>query len=458
MSTDAQPAPATRASCDAHRQWRAILVVIGATMAMGLGFGSLALTSIFMRPLEADFGWTRAETSLAYAIASVGMALGGLGWGWASDRVRHRTLFAIGGSGMVFSVLAMSGIQSLWQLYLTNAILAGLGFAVIYTPLLSTTGEWFLARRGLAVGIVTAGGALGQGLLPFAANKLIDDLGWRTAYVSVALTMLVMLAVALPLIRQPARAEPGPDQTVTEFDGGSSSGERIRVGLLALAAFLCCTCMGMPLVHLASFVTLICGSPSLGATSLLIAMLFGTIGRVFFGLLADRLGYLASYASASTLQTLAVFAYPALGDSLSIMALSAVFGFGFAGNMTCLVLCVRGAVPVHRFGAALGIVMLVAWIGMGGGGYVGGALFDSTGSYVAAFVLAGAAGVLNLVVIAAIAFARRAAWTPQPASIAALEQFGAGALQPLPSNNDVPFTPADAFDPRRFLPAWVHPR
>lgn len=419
MSIDAQPGPAACASCDAHRKWRGIFVVIGATMAMGLGFGSLALTSIFMRPLEADFGWVRAETSLAYAIASVGMALGGLGWGWASDRVGHRTLFTIGGSGMVLSVLAMSGIQSLWQLYLANAILAGFGFAVLYAPLLSTTGEWFEARRGLAVGIVTAGGALGQGLLPFAANILIDNLGWRTAYASIALTMLILLAAALPLVRHPGRAEPGRGQAMPQVRNGSRSSERIRVGLLALAALLCCACMGMPLVHLVSFVTMTCGSPSLGAASLLIAMLFGTIGRVFFGLLADRLGYLTSYASASALQTLAVLAYPTLGDSLSIMALSAVFGFGFAGNMTCLVLCVRETVPAQRFGTTLGFVSLVAWIGMGGGGYLGGALFDSTGSYVSAFVLAGAAGVLNLVVLAAIAFTRRAAWSAPPQSIAA---------------------------------------
>jgi len=61
--------------------------------------------------------------------------------------------------------------------------------------------------------------------------------------------------------------------------------------------------------------------------------------------------------------------------------LSAIFGFGFAGNMTCLVLCVQDAVPAQRFGAALGMVMSVAWAGMGIGGYAGGALFDMYLSY-----------------------------------------------------------------------------
>jgi len=167
--------------------------------------------------------------------------------------------------------------------------------------------------------------------------------------------------------------------------------------------------MGMPLVHLASFVTMICGSPSIGATSLLVAMLFGTVGRISFGLLADRIGYLPSYAGASLIQTIAVGTYPLLDNSLSILALSAVFGFGFAGNMTCLVLCIREAVPAQRFGSTLGLVMLIAWLGMGAGGYTGGALFDATGSYVAALLLASAAGILNLVVIAIMTIMKVAA-------------------------------------------------
>lgn len=409
MSTHAQPRPADRAPADSIQSMRAILVVIGATVAMAMGFGSLGLTSIFMRPLEAEFGWTRAETSLAYAIASAGMALGGLGWGWASDRVGIRILFAIGGSVMVLSVLAMSAVETVWQFYLANAVLACLGFSVLYAPLLAATGDWFEARRGLAVGIVTAGGALGQGVLPFSANTLIDALGWRLAYASVALTMLVVLATSLPLVRRPDHSLRPRHQPLTQRSCGPGASERLRVTMLSVAAFLCCVCMGMPIVHLASFVTIVCGSPSIGATSLLVAMLFGTVGRVCFGLLADHIGYLRSYAGASMLQTIAVLAYPTVGHDLSIMALSAVFGFGFAGNMTCLVLCIREAVPVQRFGGALGVVMLVAWLGMGVGGYVGGALFDSTGNYVAAFLLASAAGVLNLLVLAALALVCRTA-------------------------------------------------
>src|SRR5262245_7018307 len=83
----------------------------------------------------------------------------------------------------------------------------------------------------------------------------------------------------------------------------------------------------------------------------------------------------------SSIQSVCVMAFPALGSDLSFMALSAIFGFGFAGNMTCVSLCVRQAVPINRFGSAIGVVMMVAWAGMASGGYVAGVLFDLSRSY-----------------------------------------------------------------------------
>src|SRR5215470_7249698 len=107
---------------------RAVLAVVGGTVGMALGFGCLALTSVFMESLEQAFGWSRAEVSLGYAIAAAGMAVGGLVWGRLSDRVDIRVLLAIGGAGMVLSVLAMSATQSLWHYYAANLVLGGFGF------------------------------------------------------------------------------------------------------------------------------------------------------------------------------------------------------------------------------------------------------------------------------------------------------------------------------------------
>jgi MFS family permease len=386
---------------------RGVLVVLAATLAMAMGFGGLGLITVFMGPMEADLGWSRSDTSLGYALSTAGMAIGGLLWGRLSDRMDVRLLLAVGASGMVTSLLAMATLQSLPVFYIANLIYGGFGFSVLYSPLLSTSGEWFPERRGLMMGLVTAGGALGQGLLPFFASLLINAFGWRWAFAGVACTFLVALGLALPVLRWPQ----GARAPVLTSGGGSevASSETVVITFLALAAFLCCLCMGVPVVHLASFIGAVCSSPSIGVNSLVIAMAAGAVGRVCCGLIADRIGPLKAYAIASSIQTACVMLFPALADGVSLMALSAIFGFGFAGNMTCLTLCVRQAVPAHRFGGAIGAVMMVAWAGMASGGYLGGVLFDLSLSYTLSFMVAGITGVLNLAVIGALAATRNAA-------------------------------------------------
>jgi MFS family permease len=390
---------------------RGVLVVLATTVAMAMGFGGLGLITVFMGPMEADLGWSRSDTSLGYALSTAGMALGGLFWGRLSDRMDVRLLFAVGGSGMVASPLAMSILQSLPAFYIAHVVYGAFGFSVLYSPLLSTSGEWFPKRRGLVMGLVTAGGALGQGLLPFFASYLIHTFGWRWALVGVGCTLLMALGLTLPVLRWPQGTRAPVTTSASAPEMARAEGR--RVAFFALAAFLCCMCMGVPVVHMASFIGAVCGSPSIGVNSLVIAMTAGAVGRVCCGLIADRIGPLKAYSIASSIQTACVIAFPALGDSMSFMALSAIFGFGFAGNMTCLSVCVRQTVPANRFGGAIGVVMMVAWAGMAAGGYVGGVLFDLSLSYTLSFLLAGLAGVLNLAVIAVFATTKDVSSLPE---------------------------------------------
>src|SRR4051812_473997 len=210
------------------------LVVLAATVAMAMGFGGLGLITVFMGPIEGDLGWSRSDTSLGYALSTAGMAIGGVFWGRLSDRTDVRFLFAIGSTGMVASLLAMSMLHTLPVFYIAHFVYGGLGFSVLYSPLLATTGEWFPKQRGLVMGLVTAGGALGQGLLPYFASSLINAFGWRWAFVGIDGTLLAALALALPLLRWPE----GTTAPV-QFSAGTVDTAKARmntVTILALAA------------------------------------------------------------------------------------------------------------------------------------------------------------------------------------------------------------------------------
>ncbi len=387
---------------------RGALVVLAATLAMAAGFGGLGLITVFMGPMESDLGWSRSQTSLGYAMSTAGMAIGGVIWGRLSDRIDLRLPLAVAASGMIGALLIMATLRSLPVFYVASIVYGALGFSALYAPLLSTSGEWFPQQRGLVMGIVTSGGALGQGLLPFMANLLIAAFGWRWAFAGMACTFLLVLGFALPLLKWPQGRRPprpGPDH------GPQLAGpERAAIGVLGLAAFLCCLCMGIPVVHMANFIGMVCASPRLGVESLVMAMSCAAVGRVCYGFIADRIGPLRAYGLASLTQTGCVLLFPTLADSLSLLALSAIFGFGFGGDMTCFSLCVRRVVPANRFGAAMGAVMMMAWVGMAAGGYLGGLLFEMSQSYTASFLLAGLAGVFNLAALAAIEASRDRAW------------------------------------------------
>jgi predicted MFS family arabinose efflux permease len=247
------------------------------------------------------------------------------------------------------------------------------------------------------MGIVTAGGAIGQGVLPYLAEALIADLGWRQAFLAVAAGMAVVQALVYLTVRFRR-----PRWSLAAAGRVSGSFHTPRLMTLGAAAFFCCACMGMPLFHLAGFVTLICGSSYLGATSLLVAMASGAVGRLAFGHLADRIGSCRTYRIAAFGQAACLLFFPALTGVPSLIALSAIFGFVFSGNMTCLLLCIRQEAPPAQLGTAIGYILFVAWAGMGAGGYLGGAFFDATGSFAPAFHTAAGTGFVAFLLLSAL--------------------------------------------------------
>jgi MFS family permease len=377
-------------------------VMVGVCAAMvAMAFGAITNVAVFLTPLAAEFGWPRAEVSLAYSIATIGTGLGGILMGHFADRVPVRRVALCGALVPGLALVLLSNLQSTLELYAYHALMGVVGLGAIMAPLNSLASLWLARRPGLAIGLVAVGGAAGQGLLPYFARHLVLTEGWQQAYLLLGLLyLLVMVPLAL-LLRD------APRQAGALHAGAGASARspyalsRVQLlALLSLAATLCCLCMATPLVHV---VTLgsdrgLAGRDAAGLLAVMAAS--GMAGRIAFGPLADRIGSLQTYMAASLGQTLLAFFFPYAGTGTELYVLAALFGFVFSGTMVSFILCAREYAPAGKTGLSIGVVMFFAWLGMALGAWQGGLFYDLCGDYFQAFANASIGGAANLAILA----------------------------------------------------------
>lgn len=376
-------------------------VILAASAVMiGMAFGAIVNISVFLKPLAAEFGWPRAELSAAYSVVTVATGLGGIVMGHFSDRLSVRRVVLVGSITPGVAFLLLSGLNTPGELYAFHALMGLFGFGAIMAPLTNVTTFWFARNRGLAVGLTSAGGALGQGLMPFLARQLILDQGWRDAYQTMGLIYLVVLIPLALLIRNPPQAS-----------GWAAAGEGADaptpyaiprhwlVALVCLAVIFCCTCMATPIVHVVALGSDSGLGPREAAGLLTVMMIFGVAGRILTGRMADRIGNLRAYVIVSLAQTVLALWFPHVHTLGGLYALAALFGLGYAGVMTALILCAREFSPPRNTGLSIGLVAFFGWVGMAFGAWQGGLFYDLSGNYVQAFANASIAGVINLLIL-----------------------------------------------------------
>jgi MFS family permease len=382
------------------------MIVAVSTVCLALGFGAGGTVSVLMTPFEQEFGWFRADISMAYTTHTIGAALGGLVWGGLSDRIGARKIAFIGAAAMSAGLIALKWQSGLSLLYVLYFLIGAFGFAPLFAPLIALTGLWFNERKGLAIGIVTAGGAIGQGVVPYLGRLLITELGWRDAMLYLGIGYFVVLFPLMFLLR-PAPSVGRPSHQAGRSDDNLwNMPHAISIPWLCLAGLFCCICMAVPLVHLVPLGIDLGCTPQTAAGLLLALMISGVFGRLFFGWLADRVGGLLAYFLASLAQTSVVFWFTQTGSVATLFQLSVLFGFGFAGVMTCLLICAREAAPLRLSGSAVAIVSTAGWIGMGLGSYQAGFFYDLSASYLLSYANAAIGGILNLLIVATLIWYR----------------------------------------------------
>ena len=374
------------------------VMVFAVFLLSALAFGALGSISVFLKPLAAEFGWSRGQTSFGYTVISFSSALFGVLWGFIADRFGTRWFGVIAAFAMSGSLLALSAQDSILQFYGLYFLFGAFGNAMVTSPLFANVGFWFNQKPGLALGITASGGAVGQAVVPYLCAMSLNEYGWQTTYVIAAGSYLALALPAALLIREsPGRelARLQPQDEVRDFP----LSEREVIIWISVAIIFCCSCMSVPIVHLVPLLT-DAGRPLEQATSvLMVLMLSGALGRILGGKLSDLIGALPSYMLMSAGQSLSVVWFPFLESTLSIYVVAVIFGFTYSGVMSTILVCTRMMVSANYAARAMSITSFFGWFGMGAGGFMGGLLFDMTGNYYVSFIAAMVVGSLNLLIL-----------------------------------------------------------
>lgn len=376
-------------------------IILGVSaLILALTMGQLVNgLSAYVVPLEISEGWSRADIAFINTSGLIGLAFGSIVMGIAADKYGIRRIVITGISCTGVATIIASRSTELWQLYTLFLIAGALGGGALSAPLMALVGSWFIRGAGLAIGIAAAGQALGQGGVPFTATFLIDTFGWRDA---MALQGIITLVALLP-IALAIRNAPMPNTRAT-LSNETPSGlpNAVVTAWLSVAVVFCCTCMAVPLMHL---VPLIHGrgfEPTEAGSVLFTLLMVAIMGRVAFGKLADMIGAIPAYLIASGWQTVLVFGFVFMYQLDSFYIYAIVYGFGYAGVMTTVLVTVQNHTAPARRASSMGIVLAFAFLGHGFGGWQGGYFFDVTGEYSWTYANAALAGVVNLAIVSAL--------------------------------------------------------
>ena len=370
---------------------------------MNLALGSLYAWSVFVLPLEKEFGWSRAQTSWTFTIAITAFAATFVFAGRLQDRRGPRLCALLGallvGGGFILATFT----SSLLFLYCSFGLIVGIGNGFGYSAPMPVGSKWFPDKRGLIVGIMVGGYGAGSAIFGPVASALIESFGWRMTFRVLGLLFLAMGLAGASLLKNPPAGYrvpgwSGPAAIVTRRETATSEMLRTRTFYALWVAY----CLGataglMTISQLVPFAR----SAGLGAAAATFAITVGAVGngggRILSGWLSDAIGRLATLR---TMVAISAVAMPALyvwrEQPVLFFALVAVVYWCYGTQLSVFASTTADFYGTKYLGMNYG-VLFTAW-GIAGivGPIVAGRAYDATGDYRFAFYVAGT--------LAAIAF------------------------------------------------------
>jgi len=387
--------------------WTVALAGTGINLALGV----LYTWSVISKAIPAEWGWNEAQRALPYSIACIVFAIVMVPAGRMQDKIGPRIVATLGGilTGAGFIIASMS--SSLIVFVIGFGILAGTGIGFGYASATPPAVKWFPPQRtGLIAGVVVAGFGLASVYAAPLAKYLIGMYGVQTAMRIFGMGFFLAVIVLAQLLRNPPKdykpvaseATENRKTAVTYVTRDYDWLEMMRTPQFYLLwlMFACGSGAGLMIIgKLAKIVELQSGFT---AGFILVALLaIGNAGgRITAGVLSDRIGRTMTMLIVFTLQALLMFTFRFQGHLGSLVAYSMLVGFSYGACLSLFPSATKDYFGIKNFGVNYGLVF-TAW---GAGGLIlpilSGRIFDATGSFNSAYLVAG----LIMVVAAGVTF------------------------------------------------------
>ncbi|MCY4005292.1 MAG: MFS transporter [Rhodobacteraceae bacterium] len=371
-------------------------VLVAGCAIILVSFAIRASFGVFQIPIADEFGWARAEFSLALAIQNLAWGIGQPLFGAFAERIGDRAAIIVGTLfyvvGLVLSSFATSPEAHQFLEFLIGLGIAGTGFGVILAIVGRATSD---ENRSLALGIATAAGSGGQVVGPPAAEWLLTLISWQSVFVVFAIAVVAVLAV-LPLIRAPV---PASRQQLEDSMGDIILGAfRDPSFTLLFAGFFSCGYqLAFITAHFPAFVTEMCAAISpagflhtvgvtstsaLGAVAIAVIGLANIVGTILAGWLGKYYSkkYLLAWIYAGRTVAAAVFILMPI-TPMSVLVFSVVMGALWLATVPLTSGLVAHIYGLRYMGTLYGVIFFSHQLGGFAGVWLGGLLYDQYGNY-----------------------------------------------------------------------------
>jgi MFS transporter, OFA family, oxalate/formate antiporter len=308
---------------DISRWWR----VVGG-MSMNLALGTLYAWSVFVAPLEKEFGWKRAQTTWTFTIAVAVFALFFILAGRLQDKLGPFKVSIIGGLLVSIGFFLSAYTSSLTYLYICFGVLGGIGNGFGYATPIPVMAKWFPDKRGLAVGLAVAGYGGGSAIFgPLAGNYLIPTYGWRATFQILGGIFLVMTMIGAFLLKNPPAGyrppgwTPAPAAKAAATTYEFSPGEAMRTPAMWFMwiAYALGTSAGLMVISQLVPFARSKGVPlALATTGIFIGAAGNAAGRILSGWMSDALGRLNVLRLMIAISAVAMVILPHTGGIVAV--------------------------------------------------------------------------------------------------------------------------------------------